>query len=267
MPRLAASVQYDGSRYHGWQSLKADLPSVQATIEHALSTVANHPVFVVCAGRTDAGVHGCNQIIHFDSNAIRSGYGWTFGTNCNLPDDIAMNWVKLVSDNFHARYSAHWRRYRYIVLNRQVRPTHLPKGVTFYFRPLDIRLMNLAGHHLIGKHNFESYRAVLCQSKHAIREVQKLEVYRHGDLVVIDIQANAFLHHMVRNIASILLDVGAGRKSTLWTKELLNSRKRSNGSVTAKPNGLYFVDVGYSHIFGLPKSEPNPFFLPSKLTW
>ncbi|KEQ13102.1 tRNA pseudouridine(38-40) synthase TruA [Endozoicomonas numazuensis] len=267
MPRLAASVQYDGSRYHGWQSLKSGLPSVQAAVEKALSKVANHPVSVVCAGRTDAGVHGCNQVIHFDTDAVRSGYGWTFGGNTNLPDDISFNWVRPVSDDFHARYSAKWRRYRYVILNRPVRPAHLPRGVTFYYRPLDVELMNIAGQYLIGEHDFDSYRAVQCQAKHAVREIQHLNVYRHGDMVVIDVRANAFLHHMVRNITGVLLEVGAGRKAPIWAREVLDARKRSEGGATAKPYGLYFVDVGYPDEFGLPKSEPNPFFVASALPW
>ncbi|MRI35012.1 tRNA pseudouridine(38-40) synthase TruA [Endozoicomonas sp. OPT23] len=267
MPRFVASVQYDGSRYHGWQSLKTGHPSVQETVEKALSKVANHSVSVVCAGRTDAGVHGCNQIIHFDSDAERSSYGWTFGTNSGLPDDIALNWVQPVSDDFHARFSAEWRRYRYVILNRRIRPAHLPKGVTYYHRPLDVELMNIGGQYLIGEHDFDSYRAVQCQAKHAVREMQKLEVHRHGDMVIIDIRANAFLHHMVRNITGVLQEVGSGRKPPIWVKEVLDARDRSKAGVTAKPHGLYFVDVGYPEQFDLPKSEPNPFFVAAALPW
>ena len=208
MPRYAASVQYDGSRFHGWQSLKTGLPTVQADVETALSKVANHPVSVICAGRTDAGVHGCNQIIHFDSDSVRSERGWAYGANANLCDEISINWVKPVSDEFHARFSATWRRYRYVIFNHPIRPAHLHKGVTWNYRPLDVERMQEAAAYLQGEHDFTSYRAVQCQAKNPVRTISDISVTRHGPLMVLDVQANAFLHHMIRNIAGVLMAIG-----------------------------------------------------------
>ena len=165
MPRYAASVQYDGACYFGWQSLKTGLPTIQSAVEAALSKVANHPVSVICAGRTDARVHGCHQVIHFDSESVRTERGWAYGTNANLPDDIAINWVKPVSEEFHARFSALWRRYRYVIYNHAIRPAHLPKGITWNYRPLDVERMKAAAEYLTGEHDFTSYRAIQCQAK------------------------------------------------------------------------------------------------------
>ncbi len=261
MPRYAASVQYDGSRFHGWQSLKTGLPTIQAEVEQALSQVANHPVSVVCAGRTDAGVHGCNQIIHFDSDSVRSERGWTYGSNANLPDEIAVNWVKPVSDEFHARFSALWRRYRYVIYNHPIRPAHLHKGVTWNYRPLDIERMQQAAGYLQGEHDFTSYRAVQCQAKNPVRTISDISVTRRGQLLVLNVQANAFLHHMIRNIAGVLMAIGCGKYEPIWAKEVLDHRDRTRGGVTAAPYGLYFVDVGYPEAFELPKTEPGPLFV------
>ncbi len=261
MPRYAASVQYDGSRFFGWQILKTGLPTVQAAVEAALSKVANHPVSVVCAGRTDARVHGCNQIIHFDSDAIRSDRGWAYGANANLPDDVALNWVRPVTDDFHARFSARWRRYRYVIYNNPIRPAHLSSGVTWNYRALDVQRMQAAAEYLTGEHDFTSYRAVQCQAKNPVRQVTRLDVSRHGPLIVIDVQANAFLHHMIRNFAGVLMAIGCGKREPIWAQAVLKARDRAQGGVTASPCGLYFVDVGYDDTFGLPPSEPGPHFV------
>lgn len=265
MPRYAASVQYDGSKFHGWQSLKSGLPTIQEGVEKALSKVANHPVSVVCAGRTDAGVHGCNQIIHFDTDAVRSERGWAYGANANLPDEISINWVKPVSDEFHARFSAGWRRYRYVIYNNPIRPAHLHKGVTWNFRPLYEGRMQEAAEYLKGEHDFTSYRAVQCQAKNPVRTITRLDITRHGPILVIDIQANAFLHHMVRNIAGVLMAIGCGKHEPEWAKEVLEARDRAQGGVTAVPHGLYFIDVGYPEMFELPQSQANPFFVAGML--
>lgn len=261
MPRYAASVQYDGSRFHGWQILKTGLPTVQAAVEKALSKVADHPVSVICAGRTDARVHGCDQIIHFDSPAVRSNRGWTYGANANLPDEVAVNWVRPVSEDFHARFSALWRRYRYVIYNHPIRPAHLSKGVTWNYRPLDVERMKAAAEYLIGKHDFTSYRAVQCQAKNPVRDVTRLEITRHGSLIILDIQANAFLHHMIRNIAGVLMSIGCGKREPQWAREVLEARDRTQGGVTASPCGLYFVGVGYDNQFDLPGVEPGPHFI------
>lgn len=261
MPRYAASVQYDGSQFFGWQILKTGLPTVQAAVEAALSKVANHPVSVICAGRTDARVHGCNQIIHFESDSLRTERGWAYGTNANLPDEIAINWVKPVSGDFHARFSALWRRYRYVIYNHPIRPAHLSKGVTWSYRPLDVDRMRAAAEHLRGEHDFTSYRAMQCQAKNPVRHVTRLDITQHGPLIVIDVQANAFLHHMIRNFAGVLMAIGCGKCEPIWAKEVLDARDRGQGGVTASPCGLYFVDVGYSEVFDLPASDSNPHFI------
>ncbi|WP_067520889.1 tRNA pseudouridine(38-40) synthase TruA [Endozoicomonas ascidiicola] len=261
MPRFAASIQYDGSHYFGWQSLKTGLPTVQAAVEKSLSTVADHPVSVVCAGRTDARVHGSNQIIHFDSDSVRTERGWAYGANANLPDDIAVNWVKPVSDDFHARFSAKWRRYRYVIYNHPIRPAHLSKGVTWNYRPLDVARMKEAAEYLKGEHDFTSYRAIQCQAKNPVRTITRMDISRHGPLIVIDVQANAFLHHMIRNFAGVLMAIGCGKREPIWAKVVLDARDRGQGGVTASPCGLYFIDVGYDDVFGLPESESNPHFI------
>lgn len=261
MARYAASVQYDGSEFYGWQRLETGLPSVQEAVEKALSKVANHPVSVICAGRTDARVHGCNQIIHFESDAVRSERGWTYGANTNLPDGVAVNWVKPVSVDFHARFSATWRRYRYVIYNHPIRPAHLHKGVTWNYRPLDVERMQQAAVHLAGEHDFTSYRAVQCQAKNPVRTIEHLRVSQHGDLIVIDVKANAFLHHMVRNIAGVLMAIGCGKQEPNWSKVVLEAKDRAKGGVTAPPYGLYFVDVGYPAEFELPAAPDSPFFV------
>ena len=261
MPRYAASVQYDGSCFFGWQILKTGLPTVQAAVEAALGKVANHPLSVVCAGRTDARVHACNQIIHFDSDAVRTERGWAYGANANLPDEIAINWVRPVADDFHARFSALWRRYRYVIYNHPIRPAQLSRGVTWNYRPLDVERMQAAAEYLVGEHDFTSYRAVQCQAKNPVRHVTRLTVSRHGPLIVIDVQANAFLHHMIRNFAGVLMAVGCARREPIWAREVLEARDRTCGGVTASPCGLYFIDAGYDPAFGLPASESNPHFI------
>ncbi len=259
--RYAACIEYDGAAFHGWQSLKSGLPTVQAAVEHAIGKVANHKIAVICAGRTDAGVHGSRQIIHFDTTSIRDDRGWVHGTNANLPDTIAMKWVKPMPESFHARFSALARRYRYIIHNGPVRPAHLSRGVTWNYRPLDIERMREAGSHLVGEHDFTSYRAVQCQAKNPVRTIEHLTLNRYGDLIIMDVKANAFLHHMIRNIAGVLMAIGCGKKEPIWAKEVLEARDRRAGGVTAPPWGLYFVDVRYPDEFELPQEALGPHFV------
>ncbi len=263
--RYAACIEYDGSGYHGWQSLKTGLPTIQAAVEAAIGKVANHPVSVVCAGRTDAGVHGSRQIIHFDTTAVRELRGWVHGTNANLPDTIAMRWVKPVSFDFHARFSAQSRRYRYIIYNHKIRPAHLSRGVTWNYRPLDVDRMREASQYLVGEHDFTSYRAVQCQAKNPVRTIEHLELSRYGDLIIMDVKANAFLHHMIRNIAGVLMAIGCGKREPAWAKEVLEACDRRAGGVTAPPWGLYFVDVGYPEAFDLPREPLGPSFVTALL--
>jgi tRNA pseudouridine38-40 synthase len=260
--RYALCVEYAGFAYRGWQVQKANnVPSVQETVEKALSRVANVPVNVVCAGRTDAGVNGTYQIIHFDTTARRDERAWVLGTNTHLPDDIAIQWARLVDDDFHARFSARERRYRYLIRSAPVKPALLARGVTWTHKSLDLARMNAAAEYLVGEHDFTSYRAIGCQAKSPVREVRVLQVYRAAELIVIDVQANAFLHHMVRNIAGVLMTVGAGEAEPDWAQQVLRARDRRKGGITAPPYGLYFVDVRYPEHFKLPPSPLGPYFL------
>ena len=258
--RYALCIEYQGTNYRGWQIQKG-VVSIQETLEKALSTVANEPVHVVCAGRTDACVNATYQIIHFESHAKRTPRAWVMGTNTKLPDDIAVKWAVEVPENFHARFSAQQRRYRYVILSAPVKPALLAKGVTWTYKALDVDRMNAGAAYLVGEHNFNSYRAVNCQAHSPIREVRELKVYQNGQLIVIDVAANAFLHHMVRNIAGVLMKIGCGEAEPIWAKEVLDAQDRRQGGVTAPPYGLYFVDVHYPDEFGLPKSDLGPYFL------
>ena len=263
---VALALSYDGSTFFGWQSqLKPSVPTVQENLEKALSCVANQPIKVNCAGRTDSGVHASHQLVSFISPVDRPEKAWVQGGNANLPDGVAITWAKPVSSDFHARFSATARRYRYIILNTPHRSAILPKGVTHEFRPLDAALMHAEAQCLLGELDFTSFRAVACQSNTPMRNVHFIEVRRFQDLVVIDIQANAFLYHMVRNIAGALMDVGAGKHPVGWLQQTLAAKDRTLSSATASPNGLYLVDVSYPEQFGLPAVKPGPFFLPVSL--
>lgn len=256
MTRIALGVEYDGADYCGWQ-YQDHARSVQAELEQALSTVAAAPIRVHCAGRTDTGVHATGQVVHFDTDVERNERAWVFGTNANLPKDIAVLWAMEVSDEFHARFSATRRRYRYVIFNRPVRPTFLAYRTSWEFRPLDESRMQAATRYLLGKHDFSSYRAVACQAKSPIREVHELRVTRHGEYIFIEIEANAFLHHMVRNIAGVLMAIGRGEQEPQWAEEVLHYRDRTLGGVTAPPYGLYLESVTYPEYFGLPKLSPG----------
>ena len=225
---------------------------MQECVEKALTSVANHPIKVICAGRTDSGVHAIQQVIHFDTIAERKNHSWAFGANSNLPDDINLNWVIPVDDEFHARFSAVSRQYRYFILNRRTRTALFKELLTWEPLELDENKMDEAGKSLIGKHDFTSFRATACQAKTAIRNIIKLDIYRERDLVIIEIEANAFLHHMVRNIAGVLTMIGTGKFSTDWAREVLDAKDRSLGGVTAEANGLYLVDICYAKKFNIP---------------
>ncbi|MEE8511040.1 MAG: tRNA pseudouridine(38-40) synthase TruA [Acidiferrobacterales bacterium] len=249
--RIAAIVEYDGSRFCGWQLQQGDR-TVQGCVEQALSKVADETVHVTVAGRTDAGVHACAQVIHFDSGARRSDYEWLRGGNSNLPRDVALLWVGEVDASFHARFSTTGRRYRYAILNRAVRPTYLAGRVTWEYRPLDIAPMQQASRYLIGTHDFSSFRAVQCQAKSPVRELRRLSVTRQGELVFIEASANGFLHHMVRNIAGVLMAIGAGEQHPQWAQALLAARDRTVGGITAPADGLYLAAVDYPEHCAIP---------------
>lgn len=255
--RIAASIEYDGRPYRGWQ-IQEGVKTVQEEVEKALSKVADHPVRVICAGRTDTGVHAVNQIIHFDTTAFRSDYSWVRGTNTHLPESICLTWVHPVDDRFHARFMARRRCYRYIILNRPIRSACLMGKVVCQHRPLDVAGMAAAAQSLIGEHNFTSYRAQACQARSPVRHMYSLDVSRSGDFVYLDLCANAFLHHMVRNIAGVLMTIGAGDRPIEWAKEVLEFKDRKKGGITAAAAGLYLVRVDYEVGFNLPDAVLFP---------
>lgn len=258
--KFAACIEYDGTPFYGWQRL-SHAPTVQDHVEKALSKVADEPVSVVCAGRTDTGVHAIGQIIHFETMAERPERGWLFGSNVNLPDGVVMRWIRPVPEHFHARFSAIARHYRYVVLNRLARPALLQKRVCWQYGNLDADAMHQAAQVLVGEQDFSSFRAAGCQARHACREITGLQVSREGEFVYIDIVANAFLHHMVRNIAGSLLMVGLGERPVTWIAELLALRDRTQAGATAPASGLYFVYVDYPQEFSLPCEYALPRFI------
>jgi tRNA pseudouridine38-40 synthase len=258
--RMAAVIEYDGSSFCGWQR-QLHSPSVQAEVEKALSNVANQSVSVACAGRTDTGVSGTNQFIHFDTSAQRNPHNWIMGANANLPDSIRLHWAQQMPAQFHVRFSALSRTYRYIICNDSYRPALFCKGLTWERRPLNADNMHRAAQHLLGEQDFTSVRAAGCQSNTPFRNVHCVDVWRQGELVIIEIKANAFLLHMVRNIAGILISVGKGARSSGSVKELLSAKNRCHGEVTARPNGLYLVGVGYPNEFNVPPLIPGPHFV------
>lgn len=259
--RIALGVEYKGSRYSGWQRQASGILTVQETLENALSKVANSPVSLMCAGRTDTGVHACGQVVHFDTQAERSMKAWTMGANINLPHDISVAWAKVMPAHFHARFKAIARRYRYVIYNDQIRPAHCNEEITWNHRPLDVERMAEAAQALVGKHDFSAFRAGQCQAKSPIKQLHHLRASRHGKMIVLDIRANAFLHHMVRNIAGVLMTIGAGERPVEWAGEVLASRIRRTGGVTAHPYGLYLIQVEYHDEFALPERFLGPYFL------
>jgi tRNA pseudouridine38-40 synthase len=262
--RIALGVEYHGTHYYGWQRQK-EVPSIQEALEKALSRIANHTIEVQCAGRTDAGVHGTGQVVHFDTVSYREMAAWTMGANANLPQDIAVRWACEVSDAFHARFSATARRYRYVIYNDNLRPGILSTGVSHYHGQLCAERMHQAGQYLLGENDFTSFRAVHCQSRSPWRHVMHLYVTRHGRYIVVDIKANAFVHHMVRNIVGSLITVGRGEQAPEWIQWLLQAKDRKLASATAKAEGLYLVAVDYPTVFQLPKQPLGPLFFPDEL--
>lgn len=254
--RIAMGIEYDGSHYVGWQSQSVG-ETVQQNVERALSKVANHEVKIFCAGRTDTGVHANEQVIHFETSSYRKAYSWVHGCNTNLAKSICSLWAVDVPESFHARFSAQKRSYRYTILNRRIRPSIMNNYVSFVYQPLDASRMQQAANHLLGKHDFTSYRTVACQAKSPVRTLHKITVVREGEFIHIDLQADGFLHHMVRNIAGVLIKIGAGDADVEWSKEVLEHRNRCAGGVTASSKGLYFKQVSYPSEFELPSIYNN----------
>ena len=255
--RYALGIEYDGSAFLGWQIQRQE-PTVQGALERAVAAVAAHDARVICSGRTDTGVHAICQVAHFDSGARRSERSWILGLNSNLPAAASVLWIRPVDDDFHARFSAFARSYRYRILNRWVRPALEARHVSWWRRALDAERMNEAAQCLLGEHDFSSFRAKACQARHAVREIQSIAVRRAGDEVVLDVSANGFLYHMVRNIAGSLIHVGCGDAPVGWMRDTLEKRDRNQAAPTAPPEGLYFLGARYPAQYGLP-GAPAPF--------
>jgi len=249
--RYALGIEYDGSGFLGWQRLPHG-PTVQQAVEDAVSFVAGARVEVTCAGRTDSGVHALCQVVHFDSEAERNERSWILGCNSRLPATVAVQWALPVAERFHARYDARARRYRYRILNRPVRSALLRSTTTWERSPLDAERMHAAAQALLGEHDFSAFRTVQCQARHPVRTVHAISVARQHEEVHVEVQANAFLHHMVRNIVGSLLPIGRGERSAEWLAQLLDGRDRSVAGPTAPPQGLCFLGPRYPAASGLP---------------
>jgi len=251
MPRIAVGLEYHGANYAGWQ-LQRGLRTLQGVLQEAIGQVADEAVHLACAGRTDAGVHAAGQVAHFDTAAIRTARAWTLGANTHLPPDVSLSWAQQVPEHFHARHSAQARSYRYLIANRPARSALAAGRATLIHAPLDAERMAQAAALLIGEHDFSAFRAAECQARTPVRRLETLEVDRRGDWLLISATANAFLHHMVRNIAGLLICVGQGKASPAWASEVLESRDRTRGAATAPAEGLYLWSVRYPPVFALP---------------
>lgn len=263
--RIALGVEYCGTRLRGFQKQKHDPQTVQETLEKALSKVAAEPVALVCAGRTDAGVHATGQVIHFDTTAVRPTKAWIQGVNTQMPFDVRVHWAKEMPAQFHARFSARNRTYRYLIHSAPTRAAQAASEVTWTERTLDIQAMRAGARYLIGEHDFSSFRAAQCQAKSPVRRLTRLDIGRVGQLIVLEVSATAFLHHMVRNIAGVLMAVGRGDRPPVWVGEVLAARDRTAAGVTAAPHGLYLVDVQYPPEFALPAVAPGPLLVSQPL--
>lgn len=252
MMRIALGLEYAGNGFLGWQSQPGG-NTVQDVLETALTCIAGTPLRVICAGRTDAGVHALEQVVHFDTPVIRPMTAWVRGANAHLPSGVAVRWALPVTDGFHARFSARSRTYRYILLNRPERPGLLAGKMGWHHRPLDVAAMQAAADGLLGEHDFSSFRAAGCQAKTPIKTLYRFDVSRQDEQILFDCRANAFLHHMVRNLVGALVYVGMGRKPVDWLAQLLVMRDRSQGAPTFSPDGLYLVGVEYDPSWGLPQ--------------
>jgi len=252
--RIALGVEYDGRPYCGWQS-QAEGQTVQDAMQAALSQIAGAPISVIAAGRTDTGVHALEQVIHFDTQAERPLTAWVRGANALLPDSIAVRWAHLVPDEFHARFSAHGRSYRYLLINRPVRPAIQAGKAGWFHAPLDVAAMQAAAQCLLGEHDFSAFRASQCQAKSPVKTLNKLDIYLDGEMLLFDVSANAFLHHMVRNLVGCLVYVGKGKYSPEWLAGVLESRERRLAAPTFAPDGLYLRRIQYDAKWGLPQEQ------------
>lgn len=260
--RMALGVSYLGTAYSGWQSQLGG-KTVQDRLEKALSAFAATPIATLCAGRTDAGVHGLMQVVHFDSIVQREPFSWVRGTNRYLPPDIAVQWAQPVSDAFHARACALARRYAYLLLQSPVRPSLEAGRAGWVFRPLDGPAMQQAAAHLLGEHDFSSFRAAACQALSPVKHITRAHISRHGPYWRFDFEANAFLHHMIRNIMGCLIAIGQGQRSPDWMREVIAARNRDAAAPTFAPDGLYFLGPRYAPEWGLPDRTAAYDWLPA----
>ncbi|MEI7429515.1 MAG: tRNA pseudouridine(38-40) synthase TruA [Betaproteobacteria bacterium] len=252
--RIALGVEYDGSAFHGWQ-IQPQGNTVQDALQAALARIAGHPVAVVCAGRTDAGVHATGQVVHFEAPANRPLTAWVRGVNTFLPSTVSVRWAHPVAESFHARFSAYGRCYRYLLLNRPQRPGVGHGRVGWYHHPLDAAVMQQAAAQLVGEHDFSSFRAADCQAKTPVKLMRRAEVRQAGELIVFDFEASAFLHHMVRNLVGSLVYIGQGKHPPEWMGQLLENADRRLAAPSFSAAGLYLVGVNYESHWGLPVSE------------
>lgn len=252
--RIALGVEYDGSGYNGWQT-QPDMPNVQDALQKALSEIAGERIAVTAAGRTDTGVHALEQVVHFDTSSQRPLSAWVRGANALMPRDIAVLWAHPVSDEFHARFSAQARSYQYVLVNRPSRVGVHHGKVGWFHLPLDVAAMRQAARHLLGEHDFSSFRAAECQAKTPVKTMARLDIRQQGDTIFFDLTANAFLHHMVRNVIGCLLYVGKGKHPPVWMKEVLLQRNRIHAAPTFAPDGLYLKRIHYDPKWGLPQLD------------
>ncbi len=254
--RLALGVEYRGSGFHGWQS-QAGGGTVQDALEFALSSIAGQRIATLCAGRTDAGVHATQQVVHFETEGVRPLSAWVRGANAHLPEGVAVRWVVPVADEFHARFSARGRRYRYLLLNRPQRPGLWQGRVGWFHLPLDLAAIQNACGRLLGEHDFSAFRAAGCQAKSPIKIMTHAEVRQQGAMLIFDFEASAFLHHMVRNLVGTLVYVGKGSQEPAWIDALLQMKDRTRAAPTFSPDGLYFRGPVYEPHWGLPDSADD----------
>lgn len=261
MQRVALAVEYVGTSYQGFQRQESAKITVQGELEKALSIIACEDITLVCAGRTDAGVHGTQQIVHFDTVAIRPPSAWREGVNTKLPDDIRIQWASAMPSSFHARFAARARTYRYVLYSNPIRPALLRNHVSWTSHVLDMAAMQKGANYLVGEHDFSSFRARLCQAASPVRRILHIRFSRQGQFIVMEIKATAFLYNMVRNIVGTLIEVGRGANSPESVGEVLAARSRSLAAATAPPNGLYFVAVDYPDFPSVPSTPKGPLFL------
>lgn len=254
--RIALCVEYCGTAFHGWQS-QAGGGTVQDALESALREIASTPIGVICAGRTDAGVHATHQIVHFDAPVERPLSAWVRGVNSHLPQGVAVRWARCVDSEFHARFSARGRRYRYLLMNRPQRPGLWQGRVGWFHLPLDLAVMQAAASRLLGEHDFSAFRAAGCQAKTPVKTLWRADVQKQGNLLVFDFEASAFLHHMVRNLVGTLVHVGKGAQSPEWIDALLQMKDRKLAAPTFSPDGLYFRGPVYESIWNLPDADDD----------